>query len=696
MMLHNHLLGAPHSFASTSNQQGPHSHSVSVLNDASILASSVSHQEEIKREFHTREGVYKQMTQAEYVRPKNHQMSQLQSRDAQNFQAVPVRVSFLSLDSVRNQNDVARDDDMDERWCDKMCFNVARELYIYNYGGPFGAADINNPLDKRLYKGTYPTCHDFNRERLSEKSCSLIIGFSAGQMQLLDPLAKEYQISRLYNEERLIEKTSVTWVQWLPGQDHQFMVSYASGCIYVFHDELPCSPGPPSYQLVKQGEKFSVFTCKNKATRNPLFKWQIGDKPITQFAFTNDGRMLATVSTDGYLRIFNYTQMELHSVMKSYFGALNTLAWSPDGKLIATGGEDDLLTVYNVHEKRVVCRGHGHKSWISHVAFDPFCTVTEQDMAATNGSSAADESTLQAMSSIGVSDVNDVILREQKPSSSAKGPVRRLVTQAGSSIHSGSFASFGTVAQPGVGVCYRIGSVGHDTNLCLWDITEDMLKPANVQRHRNSTIIAPMLGLEIQTSSSGRLDPLCEASPATSSSSEKPKKKKAFHKRGFTLGRLGGNDRRRIDAPSSNANSMAQEESRILGTRICPRMEDIPLIEPLVSKKVSNERLTFLAFRRDAFITACQEGFVCTWARPNRDCKKWMNELQANGTISAGNIGSDYSSFAEFPITNNATSSPVTALNRDRIGERDRDYGNSSTSSAACAVMSGTQGAYSL
>lgn len=92
------------------------------------------------------------------------------------------------------------------------------------------------------------------------------------------------------------------------------MVSYASGCIYVFHDELPCSPGPPSYQLVKQvcqfislleihrwvelqGEKFSVFTCKNKSTRNPLFKWQIGDKPITQFAFTTDGRMLATVST---------------------------------------------------------------------------------------------------------------------------------------------------------------------------------------------------------------------------------------------------------------------------------------------------------------------------------------------------------------------------------------------------------------
>ena len=26
--------------------------------------------------------------------------------------------------------------------------------------------------------------------------------------------------------------------------------------------------------------------------------------------------------------------------------------------------------------------------------------------------------------------------------------------------------------------CYRLGSVGQDTNLCLWDITEDMLRPS--------------------------------------------------------------------------------------------------------------------------------------------------------------------------------------------------------------------------
>ena len=32
------------------------------------------------------------------------------------------------------------------------------------------------------------------------------------------------------------------------------------------------------------------------------------------------------------------------------------------------GGEDDLVTVYSFHERRVVVRGQGHKSWVSVVS----------------------------------------------------------------------------------------------------------------------------------------------------------------------------------------------------------------------------------------------------------------------------------------------------------------------------------------
>ena len=61
------------------------------------------------------------------------------------------------------------------------------------------AADLTKPIDKRIYKGTYPTCHDFNSTTVTSDCVHLLVGFSAGQIQLIDPIKKE--LSKLYNEE---------------------------------------------------------------------------------------------------------------------------------------------------------------------------------------------------------------------------------------------------------------------------------------------------------------------------------------------------------------------------------------------------------------------------------------------------------------------------------------------------------------
>lgn len=47
-------------------------------------------------------------------------------------------------------------------------------------------------------------------------------------------------------------------------------------------------------------------------------------------------------------------------------------------------------------------------------------------------------------------------------------------------------------------------------------------------------------------------------------------------------------------------------------------MEEVTIIEPLICKKIAHERLTGLEFREDCVITACQEGFILTWARPGK------------------------------------------------------------------------------
>lgn len=60
-------------------------------------------------------------------------------------------------------------------------------------------ADLCKPIDKKLYKGTNPSCHDFNETLAASDSAPLLVGFTTGQIQLVQPGKREP--GRLYNEE---------------------------------------------------------------------------------------------------------------------------------------------------------------------------------------------------------------------------------------------------------------------------------------------------------------------------------------------------------------------------------------------------------------------------------------------------------------------------------------------------------------
>lgn len=49
---------------------------------------------------------------------------------------------------------------------------------------------------------------------------------------------------------------------------------------------------------------------------------------------------------------------------------------------------------------------------------------------------------------------------------------------------------------------------------------------------------------------------------------------------------------------------------------ISPKLDEVPMIEPLICKRVAKERLTDIRFKEDGFLAATQDGFVYTWARP--------------------------------------------------------------------------------
>lgn len=237
------------------------------------------------------------------------------------------------------------------------------------------------------------------------------------------------------------------------------------------------------------GDGYSILTCKSKMNRNPLYKWVFTTENccINEFCFSPCGTYLAIVSQDGFLRVFNYEAMELLGLARSYFGGFLCVCWSPDGKYIVVGGEDDLVTVWSVLEKRVVARGQGHRSWVSVVAFDPYTTSytswdggdfsdDENPMTDYGRFTAVSGNCINATNNSSINgscndkNITPLHSRQQRPNST-------------------SFRSeASSLANDKLVISYRLGSVSQDTQICLWDITEDVLRhqPVPLRQRVNS------------------------------------------------------------------------------------------------------------------------------------------------------------------------------------------------------------------
>lgn len=134
----------------------------------------------------------------------------------------------------------------------------------------------------------------------------------------------------------MIDKTKVTCVRWVPKSKHLFLVSHMSGQLYLYNETFTCGTSVPSYQQVKSGEGYTVYVCKTKSSRNPMYRWVIGcdGSCINEFEFSPCGLYLAVVSQDGFLRVFDYEKMDLVGIARSYFGGFLCVCWSPDSRYI--------------------------------------------------------------------------------------------------------------------------------------------------------------------------------------------------------------------------------------------------------------------------------------------------------------------------------------------------------------------------
>jgi catabolite repression protein CreC len=290
---------------------------------------------------------------------------------------------------------------------------LLKKLQERDQGGTFAFVNINrafqwldlsssskqDPMTKILFTKAHMLCHDINSLTKHSTHMDIVMGSSASDIIWYEPMSQKY--ARI-NKNGMINNSAVSTIKWIPGSENLFLAAHMDGTLVVYDKEKEDAPFV-SEELVDEAISIededqstlviskSVNSSNQKA--NPVACWKISNQTITGFAFSPDSRHLAVVGDDGYLRMIDYPQercvmflfrfirdkhnqiltcTRLTDIYSSYYGGFTCVCWSPDGKYVLTGGQDDLVTIWSLAERQIIARCHGHDSWVTAVAFDPW------------------------------------------------------------------------------------------------------------------------------------------------------------------------------------------------------------------------------------------------------------------------------------------------------------------------------------
>lgn len=254
-----------------------------------------------------------------------------------------------------------------------------------------------NNWAKIMFAKAHPLSHNLNETTKSPQHMDVVVGTNVGDILWYEPVSQRY--SRI-NKNGAINPSAVTEVCWIPGSENLFLAAHLDGTLVVYdkeRDDEPFEPeDDPNEHAIetpmdeKAGMDFDLDSNigdlsltpgmfhinksqhSTNQNKNPVAVYRVSNQRINTFAFSPDSRHLAVGSEDGTLRIIDYLSETLLDLYSSFYDGFTCICWSPDGRYVVTGGKDDLVTIWSLHDRQIVARCVGHKSWVSHVAFDPW------------------------------------------------------------------------------------------------------------------------------------------------------------------------------------------------------------------------------------------------------------------------------------------------------------------------------------
>jgi WD40 repeat protein len=92
---------------------------------------------------------------------------------------------------------------------------------------------------------------------------------------------------------------------------------------------------------------------------------------VDSVAFSPDGRLLASASHDGTVRLWDPATGEAVAVLDAHPGGASAVAWSPDGATLASAGRDGVLKLWSAAHWALSSSIQAHDDVIYDVAWSP-------------------------------------------------------------------------------------------------------------------------------------------------------------------------------------------------------------------------------------------------------------------------------------------------------------------------------------
>ena len=93
--------------------------------------------------------------------------------------------------------------------------------------------------------------------------------------------------------------------------------------------------------------------------------------PYCVVAFSPDGRLLASGSSDKTMKVWEVASGALLRTLEGHTWSVNSVAFSPDGRALASASWDNTIRLWDAASRALLRTLEGHTFWLRSVAFSP-------------------------------------------------------------------------------------------------------------------------------------------------------------------------------------------------------------------------------------------------------------------------------------------------------------------------------------